>query len=143
MLGKLKTHLHMSIIHTHGVPKTGQTENTPSCAVSGSELIRVNSIDYFLHSRLCSLNTPAYVFSTHFGESRTGQAEKHTHHVSMIHAISSEMFRVKSIDYILITHSLYLLNTPGNPLHTWVCQNQDKQKTHLHVSRIHTIFFLC
>ena len=34
------------------------------------------------------------------------------------HFIGSEMLGVKSADYILHTHGLFSLNTPGNLLHT-------------------------
>ena len=45
--------------------KQDKAENTRSCVVSGCEMMGVNSVDYFLHNRQCSLNTPANVFSLH------------------------------------------------------------------------------
>ena len=131
----------------------------------------VNSINLFLHSHgLCYLNTPSNVFSLHTLVSRKHYKPTHLH-VSIIHTFSSEMFGAKSINYFLLTHGLCYspMACVYSPMacvthpwpvftHPWPvfseytyesfthlgrAKKQDKPRTHLHVSRMHTISFQC
>ena len=56
------------------VYKPYKVENTPSCVVTGTEMVGINSIDYFLHTQgLCSLNTPGNSLHS-LGVPKTGLA---------------------------------------------------------------------